>query len=119
MKLTAVHPKIPMRDKSLTRAFYIGQLGFEEFGKEDFDGYLMVQKDDVEIHFFAYPELDPEENYGGLYIRVSDIDAYYRELINRKVNIHPNGSLETKSWGQKEFSILDPDMNIITFGEGI
>lgn len=118
-QLTAVHPKIPMRNKSLTRAYYIDQLGFKEFGGEDFPGYLMVQRDEVEIHFFEYPELDPEENYGGLYIRVKDIDAFYQELRDRKVIIHPNGALQIKSWGQKEFSLLDPDMNIITFGEGV
>lgn len=118
-KLTAVHPKIPMRDKALTRAYYIDQLGFEEFGKEDYEGYLMIKKDEVEIHFFEYPELDPEENYGGLYIRVDDVAAFYQELQDRNVVIHPNGSLDQKPWGQKEFSILDPDMNIITFGESI
>jgi hypothetical protein len=26
--------------------------------------------------------------------------------------------LETKPWGQREFSLLDPDNNLLTFGEG-
>jgi hypothetical protein len=33
------------------------------------------------------------------------------------MEIHPNGKLQTKPWGQKEFSILDPDNNLLTFGQ--
>jgi hypothetical protein len=33
--------------------------------------------------------------------------------------MHPNGYLETKPWGQKEFSLLDPDNNLLTFGQSI
>jgi hypothetical protein len=27
--------------------------------------------------------------------------------------------MEIKPWGQKEFSLLDPDNNLLTFGEAI
>jgi hypothetical protein len=37
--LTAISPKLPMRDKTVTRNFYINQLGFKEFGSADYDGY--------------------------------------------------------------------------------
>ena len=30
--LTQIHPKIPMRNKEITRNFYIDSLGFEEIG---------------------------------------------------------------------------------------
>lgn len=49
--LTTIHPKLPMRDKTATRNYYINQLGFQEFGSADFDGYLMVAKDNIQIHF--------------------------------------------------------------------
>jgi hypothetical protein len=39
--------------------------------------------------------------------------------MNRKVEIHPHGLLQLKPWGQKEFSLLDPDNNLLTFGEAI
>ncbi|MFT6867021.1 MAG: hypothetical protein ACJA08_001859 [Cyclobacteriaceae bacterium] len=51
-----------MRNKSSTREFYISQLGFEVFGSTDFEGYLMMQKDDIQIHFFEFKELNPKEN---------------------------------------------------------
>jgi hypothetical protein len=40
--LTDIHPKLPMRDKEITRDFYLNKLDFREFGVADFDGYLMV-----------------------------------------------------------------------------
>jgi catechol 2,3-dioxygenase-like lactoylglutathione lyase family enzyme len=117
--LTAINPKLPMRNKSITRDFYINQLGFRELGSADFDGYLMVQKDTIEIHFFEFPTINPTENYGQVYIRVQDIETVYKNFLNNGVAIHPNGSLEIKPWGQKEFSILDPDYNLLTFGQSL
>jgi hypothetical protein len=115
--LTAIHPKLPMRDKSATREYYINQLNFQEFGSADYDGYLMVQKDNIQIHFFEFKELDPKENYGQVYIRTDDIDKFYQLLLDKKISIHPNGHLATKPWGQKEFALLDPDNNLLTFGQ--
>jgi hypothetical protein len=117
--LTAIHPKLPMRNKSATRDYYINQLNFQEFGSADYDGYLMVQKDNIQIHFFEFKELDPKENYGQVYIRTDDIDKFYQQLLDKKISIHPNGHLAVKPWGQKEFALLDPDNNLLTFGQSI
>jgi catechol 2,3-dioxygenase-like lactoylglutathione lyase family enzyme len=116
--LTAIVPKLPMRDKTATREFY-HTLGFSESSKSDYPGYLMIRKDGVELHFFEFAELNPLENYGQVYIRVSQIELFHQELVNKGVAIHPNGPLQAKPWGQKEFSLLDPDHNLLTFGEGI
>ncbi|ULT27166.1 hypothetical protein KUH03_10560 [Sphingobacterium sp. E70] len=53
-----------------------------------------------------------------IYIRTDDIDELYQSFLARNIAIHPNGKLETKPWGQREFSILDPDSNLLTFGQG-
>ncbi|GHC58976.1 bleomycin resistance protein [Ulvibacter litoralis] len=117
--LTDINPKLPMRDKKVTREFYTNQLGFKEFGSTDFDGYLIVEKDQIQIHFFEFKEIDPKENYGQVYIRTYNIDEFYKSLLKKQTEIHPNGKLEIKLWGQKEFSILDPDNNLLTFGQKI
>lgn len=113
--LDTIIPKLPMRDKVLTREYYVNQLGFTVVG--DYDNYLILVKDSLEIHFFEYKELDPKENYGQIYIRTSDIEGLYQSFIDKKVSIHPNGNLDVKPWGQKEFSLLDPDNNLITIGQ--
>ncbi|MGB5497828.1 MAG: VOC family protein [Maribacter sp.] len=117
--LTDINPKLPMRDKNFTKEFYINKLGFKEFGSADYDGYLMMEKDKIQIHFFEFKELDPKENYGQVYIRTDNIDEFYQTLLDNKISIHPNGPLESKFWGQKEFSVLDPDNNLLTFGQSI
>ena len=117
--LTTIHPKLPMRNKAITRDFYTNKLGFQELGSADFDGYLMLQKDNIEIHFFEFKEIDPKENYGQVYIRTDDINAFYQTMLDNKLSIHPAGHLQTKPWKQKEFSMLDPDNNLLTFGESL
>lgn len=115
--LTEIHPKLPMRNKAITRDFYLNQLGFLEFGNADYDGYLMVQKDNIQIHFFEYKELDPEKNYGQVYIRTDDIDHWYQLALAKKLVLPKAGHLQIKPWRQKEFSLLDPDNNLLTLGQ--
>jgi catechol 2,3-dioxygenase-like lactoylglutathione lyase family enzyme len=115
--LTEIHPKLPMRNKEITRDFYVDKLGFTQLG--DYEGYLMVRKDTIEIHFFEYKDIDPKENYSGIYIRTDNIDSLYQSMLDNNVAIHPNGPLQTKPWRQKEFALLDPDNNLLTFGQHI
>lgn len=106
-----------MRDKALTKEFYINGLGFREFGNADYDGYLMLEKDKIQLHFFEFKELDPLENYGQVYIRTERIEELYRFAVERQLNMPKAGHLEFKPWGQREFSLLDPDHNLLTFGQ--
>lgn len=117
--LTNINPKLPMRNKATTLAYYTEKLGFTVFGSADYDGYLMLEKDKIQIHFFEFTALNPKENYGQVYIRTDNISNFYQSLLDHKVRIHPNGQLEAKPWGQKEFSLLDPDNNLLTFGQSI
>jgi hypothetical protein len=115
--LLDVIPKLPMRNKFRTVYFYINQLGFELLG--DYGNYLLIKKEEIELHFFEFESLKTSENYGQVYIRVIDIVKLYNQLIEDSIPIHPNGKLEDKHWGQREFSLLDPDNNLLTFGQGI
>jgi len=94
--LTAIVPKIPMRNKQITKTYYIDQLGFQNVGSTDFDGYLMLKKDGIEIHFFEFKDLNPLKNYGQVYIRTENIKQFYQELTSKNVTIHPNGALQLK-----------------------
>ncbi len=115
--LTDIHPKLPMRNKAVTIDYYINQLGFQQLGNADYDEYLMVHKDNIQIHFFSFVALNPKENYGQVYIRTNNIDRLYQLFVGNNIAIHPHGELQTKPWGQKEFALLDPDNNLLTFGQ--
>jgi len=112
--LTRAVPKLPMRNVDETKRFYLNQLGFHLIN--EYPGYLLIQKDGVELHFFEHNTLIPEENYGQVYLRVNQIDKLYDALINTESKISLS-KLEAKPWGQKEFALLDPDKNLLTFGE--
>ena len=117
LMINAIIPKLPMRNKSITKAYYIQNLGFTEFGSTDYEYYLMLEKDKLQLHFFQFKDLNPLENYGQVYLRTLEIEKLYQSLLNKNISIHPNGKLESKPWGQKEFSLLDPDHNLLTFGQ--
>ena len=117
--LKSINPKLPMRNKAITEDYYINKLGFKALGSTEYAEYLMVHKDNIEIHFFEFKELEPKENYGQVYIRTEVIDELYKSFLDKKIEIHPAGHLQLKPWGQKEFSLLDPDNNLLTFGQSI
>lgn len=117
--LTEIHPKLPMRSKAATKDFYVNLLGFHLLSDQDYEGYLMLCRDAIQIHFFEFRDLNPAENDGQVYIRTNDIETLYQSFKENQVPIHPNGHLSLKPWGQKEFAILDPDNNLLTFGQGI
>src|SRR5882762_259600 len=50
-------------------------------------------------------------------IAVQGIEAMYAEYQKRGGKVHPNGSLQTKAWGTKEFGAMDPNGVCVTFQE--
>lgn len=115
--LTQINPKLPMRDPAVTAAFYTEKLQFRK--TSDYGNYLILDRDQVQLHFFLFAELDPLTNYGQVYVRTDAIDPLYHSFLQNGVEIHPGGPLEVKPWGQEEFSVLDPDHNLLTFGQVI
>jgi hypothetical protein len=81
--------------------------------------YLMIEKDQIEIHFFEYKDLNPKENYGMVYIRTDNIEAWYQLALDQQLAMPKGVFLEEKPWQQKEFSLLDPDHNLLTFGQSM
>ncbi len=112
--LISVCPRLPMRNIQKTKEYYY-RLNFSVLA--DYGNYLMMAVDDIEVHFFEFKGLNPTKNYGQVYIRTHHIENVYQSLLEKKIEIHPNGALELKPWGQKEFSLLDPDFNLLTFGQ--
>lgn len=117
--LKAIHPMLPMRNKSITRNFYVNQLGFEVLGDSDYSEYLMLKKDSIELHFFLDEGLKHLEHDGMCYIRTDNVDEWYQLAMEKELDIPDLGHLQVKPWSQKEFSVRDPDMNLLIFGESI
>lgn len=109
-RLTAAIPKLASLDIERSVAF-LERLGFT---RRHADGdYGIVERDGVQLHFWlcSDPRI-PQET--GCRITVEGIDDLFETFSAASV-IHPNGRLEMKPWGVREFSILDVDGNLVTF----
>ena len=116
--ITAIIAKLPMRSKSLTKEFY-HKLGFEDISASDYSHYLLIEKEGVELHFFLHDALQVLENDGQVYIRTNDIKSLHQLALDKGLRFSTGGKLEAKPWGQMEFSLLDPDHTLLTFGEAV
>jgi uncharacterized glyoxalase superfamily protein PhnB len=115
--ITKVIPKLPFIDKQKTINFYT-KLGFSILS--DYGDYLLMESNEVELHFFSFPTLIDKKSDFMIYLRIdSEIEKYYNKLQDLNVEIHPNGKLETKPWNQKEFAIVDPNGTLLTFGQSL
>lgn len=115
MALKAATPILAYLDNKATMEFYTTMLGFTFI--HDWDGYLIFTRDDISIHLWKCDNPVIPENTG-CYINVSLVKDLYDELKPYGI-IHPNGDLEDKPWGMRQFSILDNSGNILHFGEDL
>jgi catechol 2,3-dioxygenase-like lactoylglutathione lyase family enzyme len=92
-----------------TRAFYSDWLGFSG---EAYGDYLLMKRDEMEIHFRLTTNSTPAE-HTGCYIRGGQVPALYEEFRARGV---PRLSdFAVRPWNMKEFYIRDPDGNLLNF----
>lgn len=90
--------------------FYVNQLGF--LGERISD-YLIVRRDDMEIHFWlANDPIHPENT--SCYIRGGQVAALYDEF--KSCGIKHLSDFTVRPWNMKEFHIHDPHGNLLRFG---
>ncbi len=104
--LTAINPKLPMRSRAATIDYYVSKLGFEKVGQEDYNGYLMLRKDHVEIKFFEFKTLNPKKNYGQVYIRTNAIDKLYQSCLSNKIGNTPQWTVTVETMGTERVLVI-------------
>lgn len=108
-------PILPARDIAETVVFY-ARMGFDELRRYEGFGapYLILRRDEVELHFVHSPALDPRTNDHACYLRLADAQAVYDEWEPIGIpGLHPIGDTP---WGMREFSVGDPSGNLIRIG---
>ena len=114
-------PALAVSDVPRVVAFFADVLGFD--GVLAQADYGIARRDAVEVHFWAAtgPEgSGAESRLAGTTscrVQVDGIAALYEHYKARQV-VHPDGGLREQPWGTREFTILDPDRNAVTFFEG-
>ncbi|MCA8937454.1 MAG: VOC family protein [Planctomycetes bacterium] len=112
-------PVLPVEDMSATLSFYKDKLGFSEQFRDNNDapGYVGLKRDDVELHLTnvgnGLARTVAEQTM--VRFEVKDVDALYGEYEKHDGVIHPNGKLNSKPWGTREFGVLDPSGVCLTF----
>ncbi|WP_396103665.1 bleomycin resistance protein [Cyanobium sp. Lug-B] len=114
-------PTLPSRSVASTTEFY-RRLGFEGGAHPFNSDYAIFRRGAVELHFFTHMDLQPAESSSGCYIRVQDLDTFYKAcsaLGLPHTGIPRMDRLEDKPWGLREFAIVDPDGNLLRIGQVI
>ena len=112
---TAIVTKIvfPVTDVVPAAAFY-RSLGFVVDGD---DGYAWVTHNGGEIlHLARVDDLDPALNRAAGYLHVQDAGDWHRAWTESGVDVGP---LVDEPWGMREFSLRDPDGNLLRVGQNL
>ncbi|RFA12584.1 bleomycin resistance protein [Subtercola boreus] len=104
-------PNLPSRDFDDTIAFY-GGFGFDLAYRAD--DWLILRRRELQLEFFPYPDLVPEQSSFMCSIRVDDADQLYRQIRDSGVGeksagrprLHP---VRLQPWGQRAGFLIDPD----------
>jgi hypothetical protein len=100
-----------------SRAFYEGKLGFTA---EVIGDYMIVRRDEMEIHFWlASDRIHPEHT--SCYIRGGEVPTLYAEYLTKGIGVNPVdgeriSDFTLRPWGMKEFYIWEPHGNLLRFG---
>ncbi|HEY0074262.1 MAG TPA: VOC family protein [Abditibacteriaceae bacterium] len=110
-------PVLPTSDVTAGVDFYIQKLGFTEaFYHGEPISYAGVSRDGAIVHLCQMDDAKSIAAQTMLRFHVQNVETLYDELKDSGA-LHPNGALQTKPWGTREFTVLDLDGVCITFFE--
>jgi hypothetical protein len=115
VKILKAVPVLPALNIRETIDFYVHHLGFMMRHQED--EYGIINRDDVEIHFWRCGNKNIAEN-SSCRLTVEGVEELYEQAGKASI-VHPNAALVTQPWGTREFAILDLNGNLLWFLEPI
>ena len=98
-------------------AYYRDALGFAvtfEWGAPP--SYACLCRGDVALHLLAARETKRLPGNGGICVFVRDVDRLYADFLARGAK--PINTPEDRDYGMRDFDVVDPDGNLLTFGKG-
>lgn len=109
-------PLLASLDIAESAAFYRTALGFHG---EELGDYLIMIRDEIELHFWLCAEPHIAENTS-CYIRGGQVPSLYEDFQAREELIVAHKGRLTdfavRDWNMKEFYIHDPHGNLLKFG---
>ena len=121
MTLTATRFILAVKNLRTATDYYVDVLGFQrDFGDES-DGWSWLSRDHFRVGLGECADAMPATDIGDhsyiAYVTTDDVDALYRELLERGAKI--KAPPMDKPWGMREFALLTPEGHRMTFGSEI
>ena len=114
-------PVLPAADTIESLNWWTQVCGFEEVFRDTTPPtYAGIRRDEANLHITTIADKKLARVIGDqtmVRLGVKGIEAMYTEYQKRGGLVHPNGSLQTKPWGTKEFGAIDPNGVCVTFQE--
>lgn len=129
MTIWGVIPSIRVQDMPAAFAFYTETLGFEATRGTPEDVNVALHRGDAHLMIesptdFYSPEYNEaiRERLGNppsmsLYIEATDLDDLYERV--QRANATIVDPLAPRDWGQREFTVADPEGNWLTFWKAL
>ena len=114
-------PVLPAEDAVKSLAWWTEVCGFTEtFRDATPPKYAGISRGEAYLHIAGMSDRALARKIGEqtmVRIAVKGIEALYAEFQKLGGKVHPNGPLQTKPWGTKEFGAIDPNGVCVTFQE--
>jgi hypothetical protein len=114
-------PVLPAADTAESLNWWDEKCGFKEtFRDATPPNYAGINRGGAHLHLAGMGDKELARKVGDqtmVRIAVQGIEAMYAEYQKRGGKVHPNGALQTKPWGAKEFAAIDPCGVCVTFQE--
>lgn len=114
-------PVLPAADAAESLKWWTEVCGFKEtFRDATPPNYAGINRGDAYLHIAGMTDKTLARKVGDqtmVRLAVKGIEALYAEYQERGGKVHPNGALQTKPWGTKEFGAIDPSGVCVTFQE--
>ena len=114
-------PVLPAADVAESLKWWTEICGFTETFRDNTPpNYAGINRGDAYLHISGMQDKELARQVGEqtmVRIAVKGIEELYAEYQKRGGIVHPNGPLQTKPWGTKEFAAIDPNGVCVTFQE--
>ncbi len=114
-------PVLPAADTGESLKWWTEICGFTEtFRDATPPNYAGINRGEAYLHLAGMSDNQLARTVGDqtmVRLAVKGIEELYDEYQKRGGVVHPNGMLQTKPWGTREFSTIDPNGVCVTFQE--
>lgn len=109
--LQKIMPELPVDDVPGGVSYYRDLLGFSV----NHEGPQIGVMDRDKVRVLLVARTERHSGIGSCYVYVEDANALYAELVASGADVQ--GEPVSRPWGLREFVVLDPAGNQLTFGQ--